>query len=225
MNTTEITQYTSLAAAEAAIVRATQEAWLTMGEAFRAIYDQHLWATAHKHYASFKDYLNDKWRISEDYAMRLIRAYETVRQIRTAIPNCTDLPENYGHALAMASHTPETASITWMLILGTTPEAKRTAQYIKAVADTVETMLRTGALEVGDGHMQTIQAIAAQAAPAVTEAAYEAMQRQREYIRAGRAPALLNETFLSLEEAAARLGNLSHAGQVRVVVYPVEENQ
>lgn len=212
----------TLAAAEAAIDNALRGAWMTVALALYTIRAGRLWENGH--YESFEDYVQRRWRYGRAYAFKMASAGEVLGNLST-IADSPPMPASVDQAAALAPYPPELQRAAWTFIQHATLDNGNSARYVKAVAQELAELHRTGAINLSDGHQASLSVIAQSMAPAVTEAAYESMQRQREYIRADKSPALLNERFASLTAALHVAGALGYSGPVRIVIYPIDEEK
>jgi hypothetical protein len=132
-------------------------------------------------YATFDDYCRERWRMSKTHANRLIESSAVVANL-TPIGV---IPGSESQARELAPLAPEVQRAVWQIAIKTAPTNKQgeptvTAAHIKAVADVLTDVVKTGGMDDGSGVIKPLgQLIDA----AVTEETYERMMRQKEHIK------------------------------------------
>jgi hypothetical protein len=152
-----------------------------VGTALLAIRDGKLYRTEHK---TFEDYCQAKWGMSHRHANRLIEASEVMASLGPTGPILTP-PENERQLRELADVVPEARLAAWAVAVETAPGGKVTSNHMAVVAHVFDEMLKTGAIDPGDGIAIATSDIVKNA---VTEETYERLQRQKVHIeeKAGR---------------------------------------
>jgi hypothetical protein len=124
----------ALAEAESRIERGLSH-FLEVGEALRYIQNAQLYfrpSQPDQGYPTWKDYLERRWRMTEQHAMRLIAASEVVHEL--AGRGYTVLPVTESQARPLASLPKEKAAEVWSEVVATTPPEAITAAAIEEKA-------------------------------------------------------------------------------------------
>jgi hypothetical protein len=124
----------ALAEAERRIERGLSH-FLEVGDALRYIQNAQLYfrpGHPDQSYSTWKDYLDRRWRMSEQHAMRLIAAAEVVHEL--AGKGYQVLPSTESQARPLASLPAEQAAQVWSEVVATTPPEAITAAAIEEKA-------------------------------------------------------------------------------------------
>lgn len=149
------------------------KAYYEVGEALLLIRSKRLYRAD---YATFQEYLFDRWGYTRQHASRLIDAAEVV----TILSPIGDIPSNEAQARELVGLTPDQTRLAWEVVKQTAPDGKETAAHVKSVVTVLKDITRTGAIDDGTGVQIKVADVFKHA---VIEETYERMQRQTEYIK------------------------------------------
>lgn len=169
LNDSERAELTML---EARIKRGLK-AYYEVGEAQLLIRGKRLYRAD---YATFQEYLFERWGYTRQHASRLIDAAEVV----TILSPIGDIPANEAQARELVGLTPEQTRLAWEVVRQTAPDGKETAAHIRSVVSVLQEVTRTQAIDDGTGIQIAVADIFKHA---VIEETYERMQRQSSYIK------------------------------------------
>lgn len=110
--------------------------FVEVGNALLAIRDGKLYRDQ---YATFEAYCSERWEISSNYAKRLVRSSEVVRQLKT-VPIGTVLPATESQARPLTSIPMEQVNDVWQDAVDTAPKAEDgrpiiTARHVQETVD------------------------------------------------------------------------------------------
>jgi hypothetical protein len=108
------------------------QTFLEVGHALMAIRDQRLYRQA---YATFEDYLRERWDLSRPRAYQLIDAAQVIDTVSTAVDI---LPANEAQARPLASLPPAQQVEVWRQAVETAPSSGITAKHVQATAKRVK---------------------------------------------------------------------------------------
>lgn len=120
------------------------KAYYEVGEALLLIRSKRLYRTD---YATFKEYLLERWGYTRQHAARLIDAAEVV----AILSPIGDIPMNEAQARELSGLKPDELRAVWTVVKETAPNGKITAPHIKSVAIVCKEAIATGAIDGGDG--------------------------------------------------------------------------
>lgn len=144
-----------------------------VGAALLDIRDKRLYRETHK---TFEDYCQQRWGMTPQHAGRLITAADITKNLEPI----GSIPANEGQARPLAPLSPEEQRAVWDVVRKTAPDGKVTAGHVKSVVSVFRDVVRTGAIDNGEGHDI---AVADVVTAAITEETYERMMRQQSAIR------------------------------------------
>jgi hypothetical protein len=104
------------------------------GEALIRIREAKLYRKSH---GTFEEYCRDRWKITDDYARKLIRATEVVQDIQKSRP-LVSIPESERVARTLVRIEPEKRAKTWGQVISSVPEGKKlTAEHSRQVVEAI----------------------------------------------------------------------------------------
>jgi N6-adenosine-specific RNA methylase IME4 len=93
------------------------------------------------------------------------------------------LPENEAQARPLTELDPEAQRLAWEVVKETAPLGKVTSTHVKSVVSVLKDILKTGAIDAGEGlDIPVSQATPDHLKAAITEETYERMKRQEAHI-------------------------------------------
>lgn len=153
------------------------KSFIEVGNALLAIRDERLYR---EHHATFEDYCQERWGITPQHGGRLIASAIITKNLEPvgSIP-----PANERQTRPLTSLEPDEQRIVWEVVQKTAPNGNVTASHVKSVADVFKTVIKTGAIDNGEGEDIPIrQATIDHVKAIVTEETYERTKRQETYI-------------------------------------------
>lgn len=195
-----------------------RHAFVDAGLALREIRDARLYR---EHYPTFDAYTLNVHHIRRNYADKLIAAAEAAQLVGTIVPELP-APGTIAHAreLAELAENQVALGICWRVVheVSKRTGGDITARIVRSTIDTIANMTITGAIDGGDGNDIPVSDIPI---AAITEDAYERLQRQQAILAEKRKPALVNAQFevdqfgyIVIPDLQAYVGK-----QVRVIIY------
>ncbi|MCA9368524.1 hypothetical protein KC887_09845, partial [Candidatus Kaiserbacteria bacterium] len=101
-------------------------------------------------YASFEDYCRDRWNFGRHRGYQLMNA-ATVADNLLTIVTIDDLPASESQARELVKLTPDAQRKVWSFITSTFETSDITAGMVKALAETMQAVIASGAIEDGEG--------------------------------------------------------------------------
>ena len=123
------------------------QAFYEVGTALLHIKDHRLYR---EDYASFEDYCRDRWNFGRHRGYQLMNA-ATVADNLLTIVTIDDLPASESQARELVKLTPDAQRKVWSFITSTFETSDITAGMVKALAETMQAVIASGAIEDGEG--------------------------------------------------------------------------
>lgn len=105
--------------------------FVEVGQALMDIRDGRLYRQG---FATFEDYCRERWGMVQQHATRLIRAAETIANLRSE-PIGSLLPATESQARPLTQLEPEAQREAWARVVETAPEGRVTAAHVQSVVD------------------------------------------------------------------------------------------
>lgn len=203
--------------------------WYEVAEALHKIRDQRLYRETH---TSFEAFCRDKWGMSKTHANRLIAGSKVVDNLTPIGVNGDDsadfpLPQTESQARALAAIPRPLQPIVWRLSVMSAEGEQPPASLIKSTGNIVQIAAHTGSIEDGEGNdIPLSSAMLEHYDAAITEDAYERLQRQKEHIRekSRPLPQAVYEGFATMEDDGLVFDvtlNLEPGKRYKVKIYEV----
>lgn len=148
-----------------------------VGMALLDIRDNRLYRQNHR---TFESYCQERWGMERRHAYRLMDAAQVVENVS----NWTQSPPtNEAQARPLTPLEPEQQTLVWQVVEKTAPNGKVTNDHVKSVVNVLKDVVRTGAIDNGEGVDIPVETAGVDhLKAAIVEETYERMKRQELHI-------------------------------------------
>jgi site-specific DNA-methyltransferase (adenine-specific) len=174
-----VDEQSELVECEAKIERGLQT-FYEVGQALMKIRDSRLYRESH---SSFEAYCQERWDFRRARADDLIAASRVFGVLNSSGIQSDELPSIERHIRPLTQLEPEEQEAVWEIVKKTAPGGKVTAAHVQSVVAVAKEVIKTNAIDGGEGiDIPITAATTDHFKAAVTENTYERMKRQEAHI-------------------------------------------